>query len=120
MYFILGFFAVIIAAALIFVVVIQNSKGGGLSSTFGGQATQMMGARRSSEFIEKVTWYLAGGLAVVAFLANIIGPSSTDAVIQSRLQDRIENQIIEEPTQMPDPTQFEQIPTEEDATPTQE
>lgn len=110
MYFVLGFLAILIAVALIFAVVIQNSKGGGLSSTFGGGATQMMGARRSNEFIEKVTWYLGGALAVIAFLANIVGDSPNNEVIQSRMSERIENQIIQDPVSMPDPTQFQAAP----------
>jgi len=73
-FYILGFFSALISVLLIFVVVIQNSKGGGLSSAFGGStaATQILGARRSNEFIERFTWYLAGGLALVAFLANVL------------------------------------------------
>jgi preprotein translocase subunit SecG len=42
------------------VVLIQNPKGGGVDSTFGGQsANQMFGAAKSTDFVEKLTWYLA-------------------------------------------------------------
>ncbi|RMG29284.1 MAG: preprotein translocase subunit SecG [Bacteroidetes bacterium] len=100
---ILGILSVLVAALLIFVVVIQNSKGGGLSSTFGASsATQMLGARRSNEAIEKITWYLAGGLALVAFLANVAGSSSTGSNQGSMMQQSIENQIIQDPTSIPD------------------
>jgi len=77
MFAILGVLAVLISLLLILAVVIQNSKGGGLSSTFGGSnsASQLFGARRSNEAIEKITWYLAGGLAIIAFMANTIGTS---------------------------------------------
>jgi len=41
------------------VVLIQNPKGGGIDSTFGGsQANQMLGASRSTDMIEKITWGL--------------------------------------------------------------
>ena len=41
-------------------VLIQNPKGGGIDSTFGGSsANQVFGAAKSTDFIEKVTWYLA-------------------------------------------------------------
>lgn len=44
----------------------QNDKGGGLDSTFGGnQATSMFGAAKSTDFIEKLTWYLAIALFVL-------------------------------------------------------
>lgn len=71
MFIFLGIVSVLVALALILAIVVQNSKGGGLSATLGGSATQMLGARRSNEMIEKITWYLAVGLAVVAFAANI-------------------------------------------------
>ena len=70
MFVVLGTVCVIIAIGLILVVIVQNSKGGGLSSTFGGGASQILGARRSSEFIEKLTWYLAVGVAIIAFAAE--------------------------------------------------
>ncbi len=77
MFVILGILSVLVSLFLILAVVIQNSKGGGLSSTFGGSnsASQLFGARRSNEAIEKITWYLAGGLAIIAFLANTLGTS---------------------------------------------
>ena len=79
-FFLLGTLTLLVAIGLILVVIIQNSKGGGLSSTFGasGAANQLLGTRRSSEFIEKLTWYLAGGLALLAFFANVAG-SAADA-----------------------------------------
>lgn len=89
-----GILATLVGLVLIFVVVIQNSKGGGLSSTFaGGSATQMLGARRSAEVIEKVTWYLAGGVAVLAFVANIVGTSG-DSSQRLRMSDQIDQQVI--------------------------
>ena len=112
MFVVFGILAVLVAAALIFVVVIQNSKGGGLSSTFGGGATQIMGARRSNEFIEKITWYLAGALAVIAFLANIITGAPSDTAAQIRMMQNIENQIIQDPVSMPDAAQYESLPEE--------
>ena len=44
----------LIAILLMAAVLIQNPKGGGVDSTFGGSATnQMLGAARSTDFIEK-------------------------------------------------------------------
>lgn len=59
---------------LIAVVMVQNSKGGGLDQSF-GVTNQLGGAAQSTETIEKVTWYLAGGIAAlclisVMFLSN--------------------------------------------------
>lgn len=59
---------IISALLLIGVVLIQKSKGGGLSSTFAG-SNQIMGVRRTNDFIEKVTWTLAGAIALFAILS---------------------------------------------------
>jgi preprotein translocase subunit SecG len=56
----------LISVLLMGAVLIQNPKGGGVDSTFGGsQANQMFGAARSTDFIEKVTWYLAIAIFVL-------------------------------------------------------
>ncbi|MEL6674225.1 MAG: preprotein translocase subunit SecG [Bacteroidota bacterium] len=88
---------------MIFVVVIQNSKGGGLSSTFGGGAASQFGARRSNEAIEKITWYLAAGMVVIAFVANIFAANSVVRVQESKTGEDIENFILASPT-VQDPT----------------
>ena len=111
MFFFLGSLSVFIAIALIFVVVIQNSKGGGLSSTFGsGGASQIMGARRSNEFIEKITWYMALGLALIAFAANVFGGSGTVTSNELRMSGAIEDQIISNPVSLPDANTLPEAP----------
>lgn len=74
-FYLLGILAMLIGGVLIFAVTIQNSKGGGLSSTFGGgsSASNLLGSRRSTEIIEKVTWYLFAGMAILAFFSNVVG-----------------------------------------------
>ncbi|MBL7827016.1 MAG: preprotein translocase subunit SecG [Saprospiraceae bacterium] len=59
----------IVSILLVLVVLMQNSKGGGLDPTFGGQAQQLFGAARSTDFIEKATWVLAGLLIVLCIVA---------------------------------------------------
>jgi preprotein translocase subunit SecG len=64
---------ILIAAVLLVVVVLaQNSKGGGLSSTFGGSASQLMGAKRTMDFLEKLTWGFAIFILAFSLLANVI------------------------------------------------
>lgn len=67
--------SLIAAILLIGVVLIQKSKGGGLSSAFAG-SNQIMGVRRTNSFIEKVTWILAGSIAVLAILSTFFMPSA--------------------------------------------
>ncbi|GHS89572.1 preprotein translocase subunit SecG [Bacteroidia bacterium] len=49
-------------------VLVQNPKGGGLSQTFGG-GNQIMGARRTTDFLEKATWTLAIALCVFSIFS---------------------------------------------------
>ncbi|MDE7388201.1 MAG: preprotein translocase subunit SecG [Muribaculaceae bacterium] len=66
----------IVAILLIGVVLIQKSKGGGLSSSFAG-TNQIMGVRRTNDVVEKVTWWLAGLVAVLSILSVFTAPSLT-------------------------------------------
>jgi preprotein translocase subunit SecG len=50
--------------ALGFFVLIQNSKGGGLASNF-ASSNQIMGVRKTTDFLEKATWTLAGAIMVL-------------------------------------------------------
>ena len=62
-----------ICVLLIFAVLMQNPKGGGLDASFGGgQANQMFGAARSTDFIEKLTWGLALALFVLCILTSMV------------------------------------------------
>ena len=58
---------ILVCILLILVVLVQNSKGGGIQSQFGA-ATQIMGVKRGTEFIEKATWGLAITLIVLSVL----------------------------------------------------
>src|SRR5688572_8373522 len=60
---------IIVCILLILVILIQNSKGGGIQSQFGA-ATQIMGVKRGTEFIEKATWGLAITLIVLSVLMS--------------------------------------------------
>lgn len=64
----IGILAIIISILLILVVLVQNPKGGGISSNFGAPG-QLGGVKRANDFIEKATWSLAGGLALIALIA---------------------------------------------------
>jgi len=63
----------LVCVLLMAAVLIQNPKGGGVDSTFGGNtANQMMGAARSTDFIEKVTWGLAIALFVLCIVTSLM------------------------------------------------
>jgi len=63
-------FIVLVSVLLIAAILIQNPKGGGIDASLGGgQAQQLFGAARSSDFVEKATWVLAGALIVLCIVA---------------------------------------------------
>ena len=87
----------IVCVLLIIIVLIQNSKGGGLASGFTG--SQIMGVRKTADFLEKATWTLAGTLLLFCIVANLILPRQTEGIQKSVLQDEIKNAIA--PTSSP-------------------
>jgi preprotein translocase subunit SecG len=89
----------IVCLLLIGVVLIQNSKGGGLSSSF-GQGNQVMGVRKTTDFLEKATWGLAIGLLVLCLAsAATIGGGNTEGTSESALKDQINS--VQLPQQQP-------------------
>lgn len=70
---------IVVAVLLVLVVLAQNSKGGGLSSQFGGagSSTQMIGVKRTADFLEKTTWALAITLMVLALSSSLMLDSQT-------------------------------------------
>lgn len=77
----------LVCVMLMGVVLIQNPKGGGVDSTFGGNsANQMLGAARSTDFIDKLTWGLAATLFILCIItAIIVGAGETAGeVLQSQ------------------------------------
>ncbi|MBE8713940.1 preprotein translocase subunit SecG [Sphingobacterium hungaricum] len=73
---------------LSFFVLIQNPKGGGLSSGFAG-GSNIMGVKRTSDFLEKGTWALVIALMVFCLAINIVGPSGSSTT-GGGLGDQIE------------------------------
>lgn len=69
---------VIAAVALILIVLVQKSKGGGLSSGF-SSANTVMGVRKTTDFLEKTTWGLAGFIMVMSIVCVMITPKSSIA-----------------------------------------
>lgn len=71
------FVGLIVLAALLmcFVVLIQNSKGGGLSSSF-ASSNQIMGVRKTTDFIEKLTWSLAAFMVVMSVATAYVIPTA--------------------------------------------
>lgn len=70
----------ITAILLVLVVLAQDSKGGGLSGQFGGSGTaQLMGVKRTTDLLEKITWGLAIVLVILTLTTNFIIKQPTSA-----------------------------------------
>mgnify|MGYP000677161304 CR=1 FL=1 len=74
MYLLFVVLMVLAAVLMCFVVLIQNSKGGGLSSSF-ASSNQIMGVRKTTDFIEKLTWGLAAFMVVISVATSYVVPS---------------------------------------------
>ncbi|MFT3737489.1 MAG: preprotein translocase subunit SecG [Breznakibacter sp.] len=68
MYPVISVLVIIVSILMILIVLVQNSKGGGLASNF-SSSNQVMGVRKTTDFLEKATWTLAGSLLVLAFVS---------------------------------------------------
>ncbi len=91
MYVFLSILIVLAAFVLIFIVLIQNSKGGGLASGF-ASSNQVMGVRKTTDFLEKATWFLAGTVLLLSILASAFIKSGKPAAQESMMKQQIENQ----------------------------
>ena len=69
---------VIISILLVAVVLLQKSKGGGLAAGLAGD-NQILGAPKTTDFLEKATWTLMAVVAVFCICCTLIlGHSSND------------------------------------------
>ena len=71
MYVFISILILIASILLILIVLIQNSKGGGLASGF-SSSNQIMGVRKTTDFLEKATWSLAGTVIVLSILITAV------------------------------------------------
>ena len=90
MYFLLIILMVIASLLMCFIVLIQNSKGGGLSSGF-SSSNQIMGVRKTTDFLEKATWTLAGVMVVFSIVSAYTVPSRSskagDVIMEQAQQE---------------------------------
>ena len=78
MYLFITILILIASIFLILIVLVQNSKGGGLSSGF-SSTNQIMGVRKTTDFLEKATWSLAGAVVILSIVAAAFLPSQNAA-----------------------------------------
>jgi preprotein translocase subunit SecG len=107
MYYLVSVLIIIASFLLILIVLVQNSKGGGLASGF-SSSNQVMGVRKTADFLEKATWTLAVSLLVLTVVATAFIPRGEVDDTRSVIEDQIEQAI--------DPNAIPNLPV---ATPTE-
>ncbi|WP_010665503.1 preprotein translocase subunit SecG [Marinilabilia salmonicolor] len=89
MYQFVSVLVILVSIMLVLIVLVQNSKGGGLASNFSA-SNQVMGVRKTADFLEKATWSLASGLLVLAFVSVMVlprGEMQSGAAIDEEIQN---------------------------------
>ncbi|MDD4660643.1 MAG: preprotein translocase subunit SecG [Massilibacteroides sp.] len=116
MYVFISILILIASILLILIVLIQNSKGGGLASGF-SSSNQIMGVRKTTDFLEKATWALAGTVIVLSILITSFIPHA-QTVQQSEIKEQVHDAVAVDPgTVAPNFGTAQQAPEEKPATP---
>ena len=110
---------ILTSVLLVLVVLVQNPKGGGISSGIIG-SNQVMGVKKTTDFIEKLTWGLVLTLIGLCLVAGMVLPSKDDrGAIGTKLQEQIENAPAAAKPNTPAPAQ-QQPQQSQPAQPTQQ
>lgn len=96
MYMFLTILIVLLSILLIFIVLVQNSKGGGLSSGFSA-SNQVMGVRKTTDFLEKATWTLAILVSVLSVASVAFISDNRDSEKESLIKQEIQNAVTVDP-----------------------
>mgnify|MGYP001179043398 FL=1 len=90
MYGIVSTLIIICSILLVLIILIQNPKGGGLSSSFGGGANQMMGVKKTGDFLEKSTWILAISLITLILISSFFVSAPQEKTINHDNTNKID------------------------------
>ena len=86
---------IIICILLLLIVLIQNPKGG-LDSAFSSN-NQIMGVRKTANFLEKATWTLGITLVVLSIASSAVNPTRTsgeDVTGDSKIKELIDEKQV--------------------------
>ena len=91
MYVTISVLILIVSFLMMLVVLVQNSKGGGLASNFSSH-NQILGVRRTTDFLEKTTWTLAILLVVFCLASSVTIPKNgMNTGNDTQMRSQIEN-----------------------------
>lgn len=103
---------------LLLIVLIQNPKGG-LDSAFSAN-NQVMGVRKTADFLEKATWAMGIALVVLSIASAAINPATTISdgeSQQSKIQELTDEKALpqqQQPSQGIAPTPKNALPPAEE------
>ena len=86
----------IVCLLLALVVLVQNAKGGGLAAGFSA-SNQVMGVRKTTDVLEKLTWGLAIALMVFCITGTVFMPKAGEDQSVSVMQEQIDNAALPTP-----------------------
>lgn len=94
MFIVVSVLVFIIAVLLILVILVQNPKGG-LASNF-SSSNQVMGVRKTTDFLEKATWTLGIALLVFSVVSSSMmgGGTVEDVAVESELKNEADQVVI--------------------------
>ncbi len=93
---------IIIASILLAITVLaQNSKGGGLAANL-SSTNQVMGVRKTADFVEKLTWGLAISLLVLSLLS--VGFTGSNGKVN------VKSEIVTKAKEVATPNQNQSFP----------
>lgn len=95
MYVFISILILIASILLILIVLVQNSKGGGLASGF-SSSNQIMGVRKTTDFLEKATWGLAGFVILLSIVITAFIPRE-QATTQSEINQQVNEAVTIDP-----------------------
>ncbi|MFZ4723866.1 MAG: preprotein translocase subunit SecG [Paludibacter sp.] len=96
MYVLLTILIVIASILLTLLVLVQNSKGGGLAAGF-SSSNQIMGVRKTTDFLEKATWGLVIFVVVMSVATVAVRSNEPTATNESEIKEQIQNAKQAEP-----------------------
>jgi preprotein translocase subunit SecG len=97
MYIAIVILIVILSILLTLFVLVQNSKGGGLSAGF-SSSNQIMGVRKTTDFVEKMTWGLVIGIVLLSVVAvGIRKNQATEVSNESEIKEQYQHAKQAEP-----------------------
>ncbi|MCT4636964.1 MAG: preprotein translocase subunit SecG [Bacteroidales bacterium] len=119
MYIVFSVLIAIVSVILILIVLVQNSKGGGLASNF-ASSNQVMGVRKTADFLERATWTLAVALLVFSLGASMSIDRTTVDNAKSAMEKVIDSETPAVTTEENNDFNNDENATEETAEPAKE